>query len=132
MEFLFLDHCAQVKGLISGMKAKVLAEGTDIDPEQLLKQAEDEIHMEMVVSEIAKTKEVLNNSGNWLDIHPLEVCLFIIMLEFYEFFKKKRKNFRLMKKKCQIEIRKPMERIKLSSYNLTSFFFDEFEIECAA
>lgn len=82
MEFLFLDHCAQVKGLISGMKAKVLAEGTDIDPEQLLKQAEDEIHMEMVVSEIAKTKEVLNNSGNWLDIHPLEVRLFIIMLGF--------------------------------------------------
>ena len=73
MEFLFLDHCAQVKGLISGMKAKVLAEGTDIDPDQLLKQAEDEIHMEMVVSEVAKTKDLLNNSGDWLNVHPLEV-----------------------------------------------------------
>ena len=82
MEFLFLEHCAQVKGQISGMKAKVLSEGTHIDPDQLLKQAEDEIHMEMVVSEVAKTKEVLNNSGNWLDIHPLEVRLFTIMLGF--------------------------------------------------
>jgi hypothetical protein len=73
MEFLFLDHCAQVKGQISGMKAKVLSEGTEIDPDQLLKQAEDEIHMEMVASEVAKTKEVLNNSGDWLNVHPLEV-----------------------------------------------------------
>ena len=73
MEFLILEHCVQVKGLISGMKAKVLAEGTDIDPDQLLKQAEDEIHMEMVASQVAKTKEVLNNSGDWLNVHPLEV-----------------------------------------------------------
>ena len=76
MEFLILDHCAQVKGLISGMKAKVLAEGTDIEPDQLLKQAEDVIHMEVVQSEMAKAKAVLNNSGDWLNVHPLEVRKF--------------------------------------------------------
>ena len=63
----------QVKGLISGMKAKVLAEGTEIDPAQLLKQAEDEIDMEMVMRELEKAKNLLNNAGDWLSVHPLEV-----------------------------------------------------------
>ena len=76
MEFLIFEKCVQVKGLISGMKAKVLAEGTDIEPDQLLKQAEDEIHMEVVLSEMAKAKTVLNNSGDCFNVHPLEVRKF--------------------------------------------------------
>ena len=63
----------QVKGQISGMKAKVLAEGTEIEPAQLLKQAEDEIDMEMVMRELEKAKSLLNNAGDWLSVHPLEV-----------------------------------------------------------
>ncbi len=55
------------------MKAKVLAEGTDIEPDQLLKQAEDEIDMEVMISEMAKAKAVVNDSGDWLNVHPLEV-----------------------------------------------------------
>ena len=76
MEFLIFEQCVQVKGLISGMKAKVLAEGTDIEPDQLLKQAEDENHMEVVLSEMAKAKTVLNNSGDCFNVHPLEVRKF--------------------------------------------------------
>ena len=63
----------QVKCLVSNMKAKVLAEKTDLEPEQLLKQAEDEINMEVVIAEVEKAKSVLNNGGDWLSSHPLEV-----------------------------------------------------------
>ena len=56
------------------MKAKVLAEGTDIEPEQLLKEAEDIIDMEMALQEVEKSKNILNNTGDWLTSHPLEVC----------------------------------------------------------
>ena len=61
------------------MKAKVLAEGTDIEPDQLLKQAEDEVHIEVVLSEMVKARAVLNDSRDWLNIHPLEVRKFYVL-----------------------------------------------------
>ena len=69
-----------VKGQIAGMKAKVLAEGTDIDPEHFLKEAEDEIDMEMALAEVEKAKTILNNTENWLTSHPLEVCISIFSM----------------------------------------------------
>jgi hypothetical protein len=72
---MYLVCITLVKGLIAGMKAKVLAEGTDIDPEHFLKEAEDEIDMEMALAEVKKAKNILNNTDNWLTSHPLEVCI---------------------------------------------------------
>ena len=57
------------------MKAKVLAEGTDIEPDQLLTQAEDDLNMELALNEVEKAKNILNNTDNWLTSHPLEVCI---------------------------------------------------------
>ena len=63
------------------MKAKVLAEGTDIEPDQLLKEAEDIIDMEMAIREVEKAKNILNKTGDWLTSHPLEVCILWCQLD---------------------------------------------------
>ena len=85
-----------VKGQIAGMKAKVLAEGTDIEPEQLLKEAEDIIDIEMAIQQVQKSRTVLNKTGDWLTSHPLEVCISQIYLcqSITGFKKKEQKNKR--------------------------------------
>ena len=66
---------SQVKGMIGTLKAKILAKGSkDLDPAQLIKQAEDELALEFAIAEAEKAKTILNKPGNWLSSHPLEVC----------------------------------------------------------
>ena len=68
----------KVKGMIGGLKAKLLAMGSkDLDPSQLQQQAEDEIALELAMKEVSQAKNILDNADNWLSSHPIEVKFII-------------------------------------------------------
>ena len=68
----------KVKGMIGGLKAKLLAMGSkDLDPSQLQQQAEDEIALEIAMKEVSQAKNILDNADKWLSSHPIEVKFII-------------------------------------------------------
>ena len=68
---------SQVKGMIGGLKAKLLAQGSKDLEDQLQEQAEDEIALEIAMKEVSQAKNILDNADKWLSSHPIEVKFII-------------------------------------------------------